>query len=143
MSYLGITNRVRGGAFRERVIVNLLNLLFIFNFVVDGNFSEWSSWTSCSVSCSEGVRTRERTCTNPPPVNAKNCTGSYADQTGCNEGPCPDVKKFYILLSTFLFFSFSQGLSVITLVLTKLAKKPPLNKNDNIETALFTSICLK
>ena len=98
---------MRGGVVRGRVIVNLLNLLFIFNFVVDGDFSEWGNWTSCSVSCSEGVRIRERTCTNPTLVYGKNCIGSYTDQIVCNEGPCPGVTKFSIVLSTFLFLLFT------------------------------------
>ena len=98
---------MRGGAVRGRAILNLLNLLFNVNFVVDGDFSEWSNWTSCYVSCSEGVRIRERGTTNLSQDNGKNCIGSYGDQIVCNEGPCPGVTKFYVLLSTFLLFSFS------------------------------------
>ena len=98
---------MRGGAVRARAILNLLNLLFIFNFVVDEDFSEWINWTSCYVSCSEGVRLRERRTTNPSQGNGKNCIGNYRDQIVCNEGPCPGVTKFYIILSTFLLLSFS------------------------------------
>ena len=70
---------MRGGAVRGRAILNLLNLLFNVNFVVDVDFSEWSNWTSCYVSCSEGVRIRERATTNPSQVNGKTCIGSYRD----------------------------------------------------------------
>lgn len=83
------------------LILNLLTLLFL-KFIVNGNFSEWSKWTSCSVSCSQGVRTRERTCTNPSPANGTDCIGNYTDRIVCKEGPCPGITKLFCCWQTLL-----------------------------------------
>lgn len=47
---------------------------------IDGNWSCWSSWTSCSRS----VQRRERQCNNPPPQNGgQSCEGAAADTRSC------------------------------------------------------------
>ncbi|KAL4223846.1 hypothetical protein ACF0H5_017311 [Mactra antiquata] len=57
---------------------------------IDGHWSSWLSWTQCSVSCADGTRTRNRTCTNPAPAyHGKNCAGSGRQTGHCNNGPCP------------------------------------------------------
>ncbi|KAL4216637.1 hypothetical protein ACF0H5_024360 [Mactra antiquata] len=58
---------------------------------VDGNWSEWGHWGSCSTSCEAGIQTRTRTCTNPKPDNQGNhCFGPNVDARLCDEGPCTD-----------------------------------------------------
>jgi len=59
---------------------------------VDGGYSEWSLPSECSVTCGDGVRTRQRTCTNPAPKNGgKDCTdlGPDVEFVPCNMGECP------------------------------------------------------
>ncbi|XP_001623142.2 uncharacterized protein LOC5501884 isoform X2 [Nematostella vectensis] len=57
---------------------------------VDGGFAEWSDFTSCSVTCAQGSRTRRRLCTSPPPQHGGlNCTGAFSETTPCNLRPCP------------------------------------------------------
>ncbi|XP_078378562.1 coadhesin-like [Oculina patagonica] len=59
---------------------------------IDGNYTAWTEWSDCSVTCGGGSQTRSRSCTNPPPQNGgKNCDElGPGDQTQeCNPDPCP------------------------------------------------------
>ena len=56
---------------------------------IDGNWSDWSSWTACSRKCAGGVKARERTCNNPEPSKGgKTCEGEAEEEAACNEEPC-------------------------------------------------------
>ncbi|XP_074659491.1 MAM and LDL-receptor class A domain-containing protein 1-like [Tubulanus polymorphus] len=58
--------------------------------VIDGNWSDWSNYGSCSVTCGDGTKTRTRTCTNPTPYNGGAvCVGDASESTSCNDGACP------------------------------------------------------
>ncbi|XP_022809510.1 furin-like [Stylophora pistillata] len=62
---------------------------------VHGGFTQWSSWTSCSKSCGEGLRSRSRSCTKPRPLNkGKGCSGSALETRTCNMGICPVWSKW-------------------------------------------------
>ena len=75
------------------------HISFASYIIVDGAFSGWIEWTSCSVSCGTGSRSRSRDCTNPSPEHGGgNCVGSTTDEEMCNTVPCPgnssvDVKS--------------------------------------------------
>ncbi|XP_033743626.1 A disintegrin and metalloproteinase with thrombospondin motifs adt-1-like isoform X9 [Pecten maximus] len=58
---------------------------------IDGEWAEWNSWSSCSVSCENGTRTRSRGCVNPAPAHGgRYCPGDHNDSEGCNPGiMCP------------------------------------------------------
>ncbi|XP_053377847.1 SCO-spondin-like isoform X2 [Mercenaria mercenaria] len=57
---------------------------------VDGTFSEWSTWTSCSASCGGGVRFHTRKCEFPKDTpHGNNCTGAESEQGACNTTLCP------------------------------------------------------
>ena len=59
-------------------------------FIVNGGWSDWSSFGDCSKTCGGGEKTRYRTCTNPAPANGgKDCMGSSSDSMSCNEQGCP------------------------------------------------------
>lgn len=61
---------------------------------VNGNWSAWSDWSTCSVTCSVGVETRSRSCDNPPPqYNGHACVGNVTDTQPCNDSVCPYVCK--------------------------------------------------
>lgn len=67
---------------------NLTILLFIKK--VDGAWSQWGSWGTCSVSCGGGKRSRARSCSNPTPANGgKECIGALSDLGDCNPQLCP------------------------------------------------------
>ena len=60
------------------------------NFTVDGGWSDWGNWNSCTVTCNNGVHTRTRTCNNPrPSPGGKECQGRYTDTQICNFNTCP------------------------------------------------------
>ena len=75
--------------------VTLILLFVVFNFAVDGKFLEWRTWNISSVSCSQGVKRRTRTCTNLSPFKGANCTGNYTEHKVSNEGQCPGAVMFY------------------------------------------------
>ncbi|CAF1124194.1 unnamed protein product [Adineta steineri] len=69
--------------------------------IVDGGFSSWSDWSTCTKSCGNGESTRSRTCTQPSPsilepelnsinssLNGMNCTGDYTQVKTCNKQKC-------------------------------------------------------
>jgi len=73
------------------------------NCPINGNYTEWSSWGSCSKTCEDdAVRVRNRTCTNPAPLYGGldctstsntlivNVTAGDSETESCNQGiPCP------------------------------------------------------
>jgi hypothetical protein len=56
---------------------------------VDGRWTQWSSWTSCDVTCGIGSQLRTRRCTNPAPEhNGKDCIGDSLQTSQCSRGKC-------------------------------------------------------
>ena len=58
--------------------------------LVDGDFTLWTTWSSCPHACGRtALRSRERYCTNPAPVNGgKNCEGSRFQLKLCKIKQC-------------------------------------------------------
>ncbi|XP_078617535.1 uncharacterized protein LOC144885488 [Branchiostoma floridae x Branchiostoma japonicum] len=58
---------------------------------VDGEWSDWSPWSGCSVTCGSGTQTRDRSCTNPAPAHGgADCVGPDEEAQDCDTGvPCP------------------------------------------------------
>ncbi|XP_075689566.1 hemicentin-1 [Rhinoderma darwinii] len=57
---------------------------------VDGRWSAWGSWTSCSLSCGGGLRQRFRECSNPAPqYGGHKCEGIEYENEFCNGDLCP------------------------------------------------------
>ena len=88
-------------------IVSYINLIstsrsslrvFSVCVTVDGMWSNWSNFGSCSKTCGGGNKKRGRTCTNPAPANGgKYCQGASSESAGCNEQDCPGELMYYIL----------------------------------------------
>lgn len=57
---------------------------------INGGWSEWKNWTSCSRSCGVGVSYMERMCNKPFPSNGgRYCIGNSRKYVTCNTQPCP------------------------------------------------------
>ncbi|NXO05400.1 ATS14 metalloproteinase, partial [Rhinopomastus cyanomelas] len=56
----------------------------------DGSWSSWSKFGSCSRTCGGGVRSRSRSCDNPPPAyGGRLCPGAVYEYQVCNSEECP------------------------------------------------------
>ena len=59
---------------------------------VDGGYSNWGSYTSCSATCGGGEQVRTRQCNNPTPqYKGKDCKwiGPANETRACNTFYCP------------------------------------------------------
>ncbi|XP_053385659.1 uncharacterized protein LOC123538853 [Mercenaria mercenaria] len=57
---------------------------------IDGNWTHWSTWSSCDVSCDNGTQIRTRTCTHPPSANGgADCIGQNTEHMPCIKDLCP------------------------------------------------------
>ena len=58
-------------------------------FSVDGVWSIWSDWDTCTVTCGGGTHNRMRTCDSPAPANGGgNCVGDSTEPSSCNNEGC-------------------------------------------------------
>ncbi|KAK6975999.1 hypothetical protein BgiMline_022392, partial [Biomphalaria glabrata] len=60
-------------------------------FPIDGGWSQWTTWTSCSVTCGSGRKSRFRICNEPTPKHGgRFCSGDPVEWMPC-EVHCPDA----------------------------------------------------
>ena len=56
---------------------------------MNGNWTEWTNWTICNVTCGDGQQKRMRTCTNPVPREGGNpCIGVSLETEECHTNSC-------------------------------------------------------
>ncbi|KAL4224563.1 Hemicentin-1 [Mactra antiquata] len=61
---------------------------------IDGSWSSWDIWSSCTKTCGNGTRSRVRTCTAPFPENGgEPCHGTGKETRSCSTWSCPDCSK--------------------------------------------------
>ena len=71
---------------------NSREICFLRHCPINGNYSEWSTFTSCTLTCGGGKKYRIRTCTRPSPqYGGRNCSGlgPEREDVDCNTNPCP------------------------------------------------------
>ena len=57
---------------------------------MNGKYSEWSDFGSCSKSCGQGVESRSRKCNSPAPAHGgAGCVGPALEYRNCKEKECP------------------------------------------------------
>lgn len=76
---------------------------------VDGGFTDWAAWSSCSKTCGGGTSERVRSCSQPTPAHGgKNCTGDSSESRDCNTQACAgklDIDTLYWSVGSVFFFS--------------------------------------
>ncbi|XP_063687572.1 uncharacterized protein LOC134820861 isoform X3 [Bolinopsis microptera] len=73
--------------------VNHEEICFEANCPVDGGWTQWTLWTTCSVTCGGGSQTRSRSCTRPLPMfDGEDCgpEDPETESRACNEEECPE-----------------------------------------------------
>ena len=68
------------------------NILYCISYwcIVDGGWSEWTEWSSCSTTCEEGIQRRKRVCNNPVPEHGgSTCKGEDNITKICVRKECP------------------------------------------------------
>ncbi|XP_077053664.1 adhesion G protein-coupled receptor B1-like [Siphateles boraxobius] len=74
---------------------------------VDGSWNDWSAWTPCSSSCSNGTMQRTREC-NGPSYGGSECRGEWLETSNCFLRDCP-VDGRWLLWSSWGSCSKSCG----------------------------------
>lgn len=66
--------------------------IMVTNCTVNGDWSEWGSWSTCSQSCGIAIKVRRRTCSNPKPAfGGRTCVGVDRQEVQ----KCFSLKKEY------------------------------------------------
>ena len=69
-------------------ILTVWLIFFVIDIVVDGGWSDWSPWSTCSVTCGTGTQSRYRACDSPSPTwGGQFCDGNTVEWRDC-EPPC-------------------------------------------------------
>ncbi|XP_048584536.1 uncharacterized protein LOC5510519 isoform X1 [Nematostella vectensis] len=110
---------------------------------VNGGWSDYSSWSSCTKSCGGGTRTRTRTCTNPKPSSGgKDCVGDDKQTRECGKAPCP-VNGGWSDYSSWSSCTKSCGGGTRTRTRTCTNPKPSSGGKDCVGIAKQTRECGK
>lgn len=89
-----------------------------FFCLVDGDWSNWTEWTSCSQVCNGGEQTRFRECNNPAPLHGgKDCQGHKRESRTCNYFKCPGETIMEMLVEDFVLARLRRN--VLTRILAQ------------------------
>ena len=74
------------------LLFSLTNTWCVCGVSVNGGYTEWSDWESCSASCGKGIKVRRRLCSNPEPAyGGLSCDhlGAGQEVVQCFVANCP------------------------------------------------------
>jgi hypothetical protein len=76
----------------------LLSPFHPFQILLGHHWSNWSDFTSCSVTCGLGVMTRDRSChaNGRKREGSSHCHGRSHESQQCKEHDCPSKNLYYI-----------------------------------------------
>ena len=84
---------------------------------IHGNYSEWTEYKPCTVTCAGGHHIRRRYCTSPPPAHGgRDCTllGPAVQKVVCNTQDCPGKLMFVILI--YELCAFGRNILIILII---------------------------
>ena len=91
---------------------------FRFPQTVNGRWSPWGNWGSCSLTCGGGIQDRLRTCTNPPAAfGGSPCTGPDIETRFCQLLPCPGIVKHQVKFNLMLISQRSPKMGNLSVVM--------------------------
>ena len=68
-------------------------MIVFFSALVDGQWSDWSPWLQCNVTCGGGIQERYRICTQPK-HGGSDCPGDEKEYQACNTDHCPGTMLY-------------------------------------------------
>lgn len=79
--------------------VSKIKFQWFLLYTVDGSWTEWSEWNNCTDVCGGGIKSRNRTCSDPEPqFGGMDCIGNNTESKLCNEHYCPgEINKIKII----------------------------------------------
>lgn len=73
----------------ENIVQERYSFVAEVHVYVRGEWSSWDSWGACDPLCGDGIQTRRRRCSNPPPENGgEDCNGPSRETRACRND-CP------------------------------------------------------
>jgi len=77
---------------------------------VNGEWSKWEAFGSCSATCGVGKEERSRNCSAPVPAHGgAECVGLAKDERACNMQPCPVVPSGFTQQSDGAYYKLSDN----------------------------------
>ena len=60
---------------------------------IDGQWSDWDAWSSCSATCDGGTQQSVRRCDDPAAQNGgSECVGDSSESRDCSQWDCPGIR---------------------------------------------------
>ena len=69
------------------------------SYLVDCKWSEFGSWSDCSVTCGEGTKSATRKILHIALNGGRDCEGDSTRVNPCNLGECPGKEQLLIMIN--------------------------------------------